>query len=71
MVETPRPPLPPLEAVDLLAQIASRVRTENIQHSTVLHEFTRVREVLTWIDESGGWTDELKRHFAQRMQFYD
>jgi hypothetical protein len=52
----------------LLLQRLELIPNGNVRHLTVLHEFTRVRELLDLIDESGGRTEELNKGFAERTR---
>ena len=56
----------------LLAQCAVQIgNTPNISNDALLWQLDRAREFLNWIDERGGWNDELRREFNKLMQFYD
>jgi hypothetical protein len=56
----------------MLAECAVQIRnTPNITNDGLLWQLERAREFLNWIDERGGWNDELHRHFQKMMQFYD
>ena len=62
----------PRGAVLLLAQCAVQIRnTPNISNNALLWQLDRAREFLNWIDERGGWNDELRSEFNKLMQFYD
>jgi hypothetical protein len=62
----------PRGVVQLLAQCAVQIRnTPNISNDGLLWQLDRARVFLNWIDERGGWTDELRSEFSKLMQFYD
>jgi hypothetical protein len=62
----------PRGVVQLLAQCAVQIRnTPNISNDGLLWQLDRARVFLNWIDECGGWTDELRSEFSKLMQFYD
>jgi hypothetical protein len=65
------PARPPFDVALLLAQCAVEIRnTPNISNDGLLWQLDRARVFLNWIDERGGWNDELRQHFYKMMQFY-
>jgi hypothetical protein len=69
---TPAPKAPPLNVVQMLAGVAAEIRNApNSSNADLLWQLDRARVFLNWIDERGGWNDELRREFQKMMQFHD
>src|SRR5436305_4731901 len=72
-------PLPELDVVEprpldrsLRCSRTAPARSANtpiISNDALLWQLDRACEFLNWIDERGGWNDELRRHFNKMMQF--
>jgi hypothetical protein len=55
----------PHGAVLMLAECAVQIRnTPNISNDALLWQLNRARVFLNWIDEKGGWDDELRGQFT-------
>jgi hypothetical protein len=60
---------PPIDGVRLLVDIINWMRTNpNASDSQILAELENAHRAIQWIEEAGGWNDDLWRRFRDELE---